>query len=43
MKDYISTEEQINKRIAYIEALCKNIIDSEIEKYLAQKSCFSKE
>lgn len=31
--DYISSEEQIKKRLEYLEALCRNVIRDELEKY----------
>ena len=37
LKDYISTEEQITKRIVYLEAFCRNIIKNEIEKHVKEK------
>jgi hypothetical protein len=33
LKDYISTDEQIKKRLIYLEAFCRNVIKNEIEKY----------
>lgn len=33
LNDYISSEEQIIKRLQYLEALCRNNIKSELEKY----------
>jgi hypothetical protein len=33
MKDEISSDELILKRIQYLEAFCKNIIHVELEKY----------
>jgi len=35
MKDEISSDELILKRIQYLKAFCKNIIKSELEKYNA--------
>lgn len=32
--DQISAEKQIKERINYLEALCRNIIKSEIENYV---------
>lgn len=32
MKDEVSSEEVIIKRIRYIEALCKRVIDEELDK-----------
>lgn len=34
LSDHKSTDEQITKRIQYIEALCRNIIKQEIENYV---------
>ena len=37
LKDYISTDEQIKKRLIYLEAFCRNVIKGEIEKYVKEK------
>lgn len=37
LNDYESTDEQIIKRLEYVEALCRNVIRQEIENY-AEKS-----
>ena len=34
IKDKISSEEQITKRLIYLEAFCKKIIDLEINKFM---------
>jgi hypothetical protein len=34
--DYRSTEEIINKRIKFIESLCRNVIRSEIKSYVSE-------
>lgn len=36
-KDVDSTEEQIKKRIEYLEAMCGNIISNEINNYVKSK------
>jgi len=33
LNDYKSTDEQIKKRIEYIQALCRGIIRQELESY----------
>lgn len=33
MSDETSTEEQILKRLNYLEALCRNVIKQELEKF----------
>ena len=33
LKDDVSTDEQIQKRLDYLEALCRNVIEIELEKY----------
>jgi hypothetical protein len=38
LSDYTSTEEQIKKRLNYLEAFCRNIIKFELEKYVKEKS-----
>ncbi|MEI7765611.1 MAG: hypothetical protein WCI93_03440 [bacterium] len=35
--DYTSTDEQIKKRINYLEAFCRNIIKFELETYVKGK------
>lgn len=37
MKDEISSDEQILKRLEYLEAFCRNIIRTELEKYTSKK------
>jgi len=37
LKDEVTDEELIKKRINYIEALCRTIIRTEIEKYVKSK------
>lgn len=32
--DDISTDEQITRRLRYLEALCRNVIQNEIQKYV---------
>ena len=34
MKDYLSADEQIQKRIKYLEALCRNIIKNDLRDYI---------
>jgi hypothetical protein len=34
MNDQTSSEEQIKKRLGYLEAFCRNVIKGEIEKFL---------
>ena len=36
LDDKDSSDEQITKRIQYIEALCRNIIKQELENYVTQ-------
>ena len=36
LKDYKSTDEQIKKRLEYIEALCRNVIRQEIQNHAAK-------
>jgi hypothetical protein len=33
MSDETSTDEQILKRLSYLEALCRNVIKHELEKF----------
>jgi hypothetical protein len=33
MSDETSTDEQILKRLGYLEALCRNVIRAELEKF----------
>lgn len=33
LKDYTSTDEQIKKRLEYIESLCRNVIRQELQNY----------
>lgn len=37
MKDETSTDEKILYRIQYLEALCRNVIRQELDKYLDRK------
>ena len=37
LNDYASTEEQINKRLKYLESLLRNVIRGEIEDYAKSK------
>lgn len=37
IKDYKSSEEQIKKKLEYLEAFCRNIIKLEIEKYARER------
>lgn len=34
LDDYASTEEQIKKRLEFLEALCRNVAKSELENYV---------
>lgn len=34
LDDNISTEEQIRKRLEFLEALCRNVAKSELENYV---------
>ena len=36
MNDEISTDEQIEKRIEYIDNFCRNIIKAELSKFLTE-------
>jgi hypothetical protein len=36
MNDKASTDEQIEKRIEYLDTLCRNIIKEELSKFLAK-------
>lgn len=36
LKDDVSSDEQIQKRLDYLESLCRNVIKSELEKYLSK-------
>lgn len=36
LKDSVSSDEQIKKRLEYLEAFCRNIIKDDLEKYVAQ-------
>lgn len=38
LNDYLSTDEQVIKRIGYIEALCRNVTIEELRKVVTQKS-----
>ncbi|MDB5188243.1 MAG: hypothetical protein JWO50_763 [Candidatus Kaiserbacteria bacterium] len=38
LSDTVSTDEQIKKRIAYLESFCGNIIRNEIHTYAGKKS-----
>jgi hypothetical protein len=33
LNDYVSTEEQVNKRLNYLEALIRNVVRNELEHY----------
>ena len=33
LKDDVSSDEQIQERLCYLEAFCSNIIEIELEKY----------
>ncbi len=35
LNDHTSTDEQIAKRIEYIEAFCRNVIRLELERYVS--------
>ncbi len=35
--DYTSTDEQIKKRLVYLQAFCRNIIKVEIESHIKQR------
>ncbi len=37
LKDNVSTDEQIKKRLQYLEAFCRNIIQAELEQYVSTK------
>lgn len=37
LNDYRSTEEQITKRLQYLEAFCRNVIRSELENVCQKK------
>lgn len=43
MNDYISSEEQIKKRLEYLEALCRNVIKLEIENYVKKRASYTKQ
>jgi hypothetical protein len=34
LNDYESTEEQITRRVEYIESFCRNVIKSELNEYV---------
>lgn len=36
LSDYVSTDEQITKRLQYVEALCRNVVKSELQTYLSK-------
>jgi len=36
MNDELSTDKQIEKRIQYLDAFCRNIIKAELSKFLAK-------
>lgn len=38
LNDYKSSEEQIIKRLNYLEGFCRNIIQTELGKYVAKKT-----
>ena len=35
LMDRISSDEQIKKRLEYLEAFCRNIIQAELERYVS--------
>jgi hypothetical protein len=35
LKDNVSSNEQIEKRLEYLEAFCRNIIQAELEQYVS--------
>ena len=37
LKDSVSSDEQIKKRLEYLEAFCRNVIQSELENYVSKK------
>jgi hypothetical protein len=41
LKDEASSDEQILKRLAYLEAFCRNIIRIEVEAYLKNQNDFT--
>ncbi len=36
MNDYQTPDDVIQRRLLYIQSLCKNVISTELEKYLTQ-------
>ena len=36
LNDYVSTDEQIKKRLEYLEAFCRSMIKQELQKYVRQ-------
>lgn len=38
LKDDVSSDEQIQKRLDYLEALCRNVIEIELEKHLPKSA-----
>ena len=38
LDDQISSEEQIQKRLNYLEAFCRNVIRFELEKYVKSET-----
>jgi hypothetical protein len=38
LKDDVSSDEQIQKRLNYLEALCRNVIKIELEKHLPKSA-----
>jgi hypothetical protein len=38
LNDQTSSEEQIKKRLSYLEAFCRNVIKIELEKYVKETS-----
>ena len=37
LNDYTSTDERVSERLKYIEILCGNVIQTELDKYSKQK------
>ena len=38
LNDDLSSDEQIQKRLDYLEALCRNVIEMELEKHLSKSA-----
>ena len=36
LDDYASSDSQIKQRLQYLEAFCRNVIQDDLEKYVAQ-------